>query len=78
MRRPFRVLLLSLACSASLAAQAQASTPINIPAGDLVPALDSLARQSGAMNAAMAESIRFTPRALARRIAGSLQKARGA
>ncbi|VVS98770.1 Short-chain dehydrogenase [Sphingomonas sp. EC-HK361] len=31
---------------------------------------------SGAMNAAMAGSIRFTPRALARRIAGSLQKAR--
>lgn len=31
---------------------------------------------SGAMNAAMAESIRLTPRALARRIAGSLQKAR--
>jgi hypothetical protein len=31
---------------------------------------------SGAMNAVMAESIRFTPRALARRIAGSLQKAR--
>ena len=28
------------------------------------------------MNAVMAESIRFTPRALARRIAGSLQKAR--
>ena len=48
MRKPFRVLLLSLACSASVAAQAQASTPINIPAGELVPALDSLARQSGA------------------------------
>lgn len=31
---------------------------------------------SGAMNAAMAESIRLTPRALARRIAGSMQKAR--
>ena len=31
---------------------------------------------SGAMNAAMAGSIRFTPRGLARRIAGSLQKAR--
>ncbi|MET1162805.1 MAG: secretin and TonB N-terminal domain-containing protein, partial [Pseudoxanthomonas sp.] len=53
-RRPFRVLLLSLACSASLAAlsaQAQAATsaaPINIPAGELVTALDALARQSGA------------------------------
>ena len=31
---------------------------------------------SGAINAVMAESIRFTPRALARRIAGSLQRAR--
>ena len=31
---------------------------------------------SGAANALMAESIRFTPRFLARRIAGSLQKAR--
>lgn len=33
---------------------------------------------SGAMNAVMAGSIRFTPRGLARRIAGSLQKRRGA
>jgi short-subunit dehydrogenase len=32
---------------------------------------------SGALNFAMAEGIRFTPRSLARRIAGSLQKARG-
>ena len=32
---------------------------------------------SGVMNRAMAQGIRFTPRALARRIAGSLQKARG-
>ena len=32
---------------------------------------------SGAMNTAMAESIRLTPRALARRIAGSMQKAKG-
>ncbi len=31
---------------------------------------------SGAMNTVMASSIRFTPRGLARRIAGSLQKAR--
>jgi outer membrane receptor protein involved in Fe transport len=58
MRRPFRVLLLSLACSASLAAQAQASTPINIPAGDLVPALDSLARQSGAQFVYRADQLR--------------------
>lgn len=33
---------------------------------------------SGAANKAMAGSIRFTPRGFARRIAGSLQKARGA
>ncbi len=32
---------------------------------------------SGVMNSAMAQGVRFTPRALARRIAGSLQKARG-
>ena len=32
---------------------------------------------SGAMNAAMAESIRLTPRALARRIAGSMQRTKG-
>jgi short-subunit dehydrogenase len=32
---------------------------------------------SGALNFAMAEGIRFTPRSIARRIAGSLQKARG-
>jgi short-subunit dehydrogenase len=32
---------------------------------------------SGAMNLAMAQGTRFAPRALARRIAGSLQKARG-
>ena len=48
MPNQFRVLLLSLACSAALTANAQASTPINIPAGELVPALDTLARQSGA------------------------------
>ncbi len=33
-------------------------------------------RISGAMNSVMATSIRFTPRGLARRIAGSMQKAR--
>ncbi|MBT2745798.1 MULTISPECIES: TonB-dependent receptor [unclassified Lysobacter] len=41
-----RVLLLSLACSAALSAQAQGAA-VNIPAGDLVTALDALARQSG-------------------------------
>ncbi|QIL19603.1 TonB-dependent receptor [Thermomonas sp. HDW16] len=46
--RPLRVLLLSLACSAALAAQAQAASGrIDVPAGDLASALDSYARQSG-------------------------------
>ncbi|MGO4777654.1 STN domain-containing protein, partial [Lysobacter sp. 2RAB21] len=40
------MLLLSLACSAALSAQAQGAA-VNIPAGDLVTALDALARQSG-------------------------------
>lgn len=50
MQRPFRVLLLSLACSAALTTYAQTAeaAPINIPPGDLVSALDALARQSGA------------------------------
>jgi len=45
--RPLRALLLSLACSAALVAQAQAATRIDIPAGDLAAALDAYARQSG-------------------------------
>src|SRR3954463_2559045 len=50
MLRPLRVLLLSLACSAALTTYAQTAeaAPINIPPGDLVSALDALARQSGA------------------------------
>ncbi len=44
--RPLRVLLLSLACSAALAAQAQ-TTHLDIPAGDLASALDAYARQTG-------------------------------
>ena len=48
-KKPLRVLLLSLACSTALAAQAQAATParINVPAGDLAGALNTLAKQSG-------------------------------
>ena len=47
MRHPTRVLLLSLACSTALSAQAaQASGPINVPPGDLAAALNTLARQS--------------------------------
>ena len=44
--RPLRVLFLSLACSAALAAQAQGGR-VDIPAGDLATALDTYARQSG-------------------------------
>ncbi|MGH8078954.1 MAG: TonB-dependent receptor domain-containing protein, partial [Lysobacter sp.] len=46
-----RVLLLSLACTAALSAQAQVAggaAQVNVPAGDLATALDMLARQSGA------------------------------
>ncbi|MFT3761291.1 MAG: TonB-dependent receptor [Pseudoxanthomonas sp.] len=46
--RPFRMLLLSLACSTALAAQAQATATVDIPAGDLDSALNALSRQSGA------------------------------
>ncbi|MFT3755206.1 MAG: TonB-dependent receptor [Pseudoxanthomonas sp.] len=46
--RPFRMLLLSLACSAALSAQAQATTTVDIPAGTLDTALNALSRQSGA------------------------------
>ena len=48
MRKPLRVLLLSLACSTALAAQAQAAPArIDVPAGDLASALNTLAKQSG-------------------------------
>jgi len=47
MRHPSRVLLLTLACSAALAAQAaEGPGPIDVPAGDLAIALNTLARQS--------------------------------
>ena len=45
--RPLRLLLLSLACSAALAAQAQTTPRVDVPAGDLAAALDAYARQSG-------------------------------
>jgi len=48
MRYPMRVLLLSMACSAALAAQAQAAPGrIDLPAGELATALNTLAKQSG-------------------------------
>lgn len=47
MRHPLRHLLLSLACCAALAANAQTpAASFNIPAGDLAGALNALARQS--------------------------------
>ncbi len=48
--RTLRTTLLAMACSVSLAIAAQAGEvkPINIPAGELVGALDALAKQSGA------------------------------
>lgn len=50
MRHPLRVLMLSVACSAALAAQAQAQAApnrIDLPAGELTTALNTLAKQSG-------------------------------
>ena len=47
MRHPLRHLLLSLACSAALTAQAKTPPgPYDVPAGDLATALNALARQS--------------------------------
>ena len=45
--RPFRRLLLALACSAALAAQAQSNSVLDVPAGDLATALATYAQQSG-------------------------------
>lgn len=58
--RPFRLLLLSLACSAALAAQAQTpdSARLDIPAGDLVSALDAYAKQSGTQLVYRADQLR--------------------
>ncbi|WP_158882114.1 TonB-dependent receptor [Rhodanobacter sp. L36] len=60
MIRSLRTTLLALACSASFAAYAQTSTvrSLQIPAGDLVTALDSLARQSGAQFIYQADQLR--------------------
>ncbi|BAV95889.1 TonB-dependent receptor [Lysobacter enzymogenes] len=57
--RGLRVLLLSLACTAALSAQAQgAPARVEIPAGDLSAALDALARQSGAQFVYSADQLR--------------------
>ncbi|WP_147653988.1 TonB-dependent receptor [Vulcaniibacterium gelatinicum] len=59
MHAPSRVLLLTLACSVALAAQAQArSTTIDVPAGDLAAALNDLARQSGTQLVYRAEDLK--------------------
>ncbi|MGN6514101.1 MAG: TonB-dependent receptor domain-containing protein [Lysobacteraceae bacterium] len=56
--RPLRVLLLSLACSAALAAQAQTASRLDIPAGDLASALDAYARQTGTQLVYRADQLR--------------------
>jgi outer membrane receptor protein involved in Fe transport len=60
MNHTFRTTVLALACSLSMAvyAQADAVRPVSIPAGDLVTALDSLARQSGAQFIYQADQLR--------------------
>jgi len=59
MRHTSRVLLLTLACSAALAAQAaEAAGPINVPAGDLAAALNALARQSDTQLVYRADELR--------------------
>ncbi|GAB2532497.1 TonB-dependent receptor domain-containing protein [Rhodanobacter koreensis] len=60
MIRSFRTTVLALACSLSVAAYAQTNAvrPVSIPAGDLVTALDSLARQSGAQFIYQADQLR--------------------
>lgn len=85
--RPLRVLLLSLACSAALAAQAQSPLPagVDIPAGDLAAALDAYARQSGIqliyradqLRGARTPGARGEPRQAARR-AAARQRLHGA
>ncbi|HEU4992767.1 MAG TPA: TonB-dependent receptor [Luteimonas sp.] len=58
--RSLRVVMLTLACSAALAAQAQTASRarIDIPAGDLATALGELARQSGAQVIFRADQMR--------------------
>ncbi|WP_298576942.1 TonB-dependent receptor [uncultured Luteimonas sp.] len=58
--RPLRVLLLSLACSTALAAQAQApiGVRVDVPAGDLATALDTWSRQSGTQLVYRADLVR--------------------
>ena len=51
-------MLLSLACTAALAAQAQTAPRVDIPAGDLAAALDAYARQSGTQLVYRADQLR--------------------
>jgi short-subunit dehydrogenase len=60
-------------CSARWAA---ARTPV-VRDGLRALASNQAVRISGAANLAMAESIRLTPRVLARRLVGALQRSRG-
>lgn len=56
--RSFRRLVLALACSAALAAQAQTATRIDIPAGDLASSLASYASQTGTQLIYRADQLR--------------------
>ncbi|HEY8328093.1 MAG TPA: STN domain-containing protein, partial [Rhodanobacter sp.] len=60
MIRSLRGAMFVLACSVSAMASAQSAAvrPIDIPAGDLVTALDTLARQSGAQFIYQADQLR--------------------
>ena len=59
MRYPLRHLLLTLACSAALAANAQTPRSVfDVPAGDLSAALNTLARQSDAQLVYPADQIK--------------------
>jgi len=56
--RPLRAVLLALAVSAALSAQAQTPTASPVPAGDLAPALDAYARQTGVQLVYRADKLR--------------------
>ena len=56
--RSLRRLVLALACSAALAAQAQTATRINVPAGDLAAALAAYASQTGTQLIYRADQLR--------------------
>lgn len=56
--RPLRAVLLALAVSAALSAQAQTPIASPVPAGELAPALDAYARQTGVQLVYRADQLR--------------------